>query len=371
LAAEFNDAGARMSNAQAGAPLVWILRGAKAGDYAQLQALARAIGWPFVAKQLRFRWFELLLHAWPRPTLGGLARHASDVLAPPWPDVILTAGRRNELVAHWIRRAAGGRPRLVHVGRPWSHPERFDLVISNRQYHLEPAGRVLVNDLPLHEVDTAAFARAAETWRARLADLPRPWTVLLIGGSSGPLVFSVAHARALARQTDALLDRGGSLLLSTSARTPPRSADALQDALRHAPDFVYRFGDPGENPYHALLALGDCFVVTGDSMSMLAETAATGKPVYLYDFADRRPWWRVASSYRWRPLVHRLSMAIGPRRMRRDVRRIHQRLLCAGQVRRLESPLPAAVGGTSPQDELHNSAVRVRALLGVRADSAG
>jgi uncharacterized protein len=369
---EFSEAGARMSNARADAPRVWILRGPKAGDYAQLHALARAIGWSFATKRLAFRPFELLLHAWPTPTLAALDRHASDELGPPWPDVILTAGRRNELVARWIQRAAGGRPRLVHVGRPWSHPSRFDLVISNRQYLLEASDRVAVNDLPLHDVDAAALARDAEVWRARFAELPRPLTVLLVGGSSGPLVFSPMHARELARQTDALLAQtGGSLLLTTSARTPAHSADMLLAALRHPPAFSFRFGDAGENPYRALLALGDCFIVTGDSMSMLAEARATGKATYLYDFADASPWWRSADSYRWRPLVHRLTMAIGPRRMRRDVRRIHRALLASGQVRSLaEAPLPTASGGPR-DDELGRAATRVRALLEVRAASAG
>ena len=38
-----------MSNA---VPLVWILRGPKAGDYAQLQLLARALDVPSVTKRL-------------------------------------------------------------------------------------------------------------------------------------------------------------------------------------------------------------------------------------------------------------------------------------------------------------------------------
>ena len=59
-----------MSNMRTHAPLVWILKGPKAGDYAQLQLLARALGVPAETKQLVFRPWELLLHAHPRPTLA-------------------------------------------------------------------------------------------------------------------------------------------------------------------------------------------------------------------------------------------------------------------------------------------------------------
>jgi len=38
-----------------------------------------------------------------------------------------------------------------------------------------------------------------------------------------------------------------------------------------------------ENPYFAYLALADAFLVTADSVSMISEAAATGKPVHILD----------------------------------------------------------------------------------------
>ncbi len=354
-----------MSNVR---PQVWILRGPKAGDYAQLQLLARALDVPSVTKHLVFRRWELLLHARPRPTLAALDRAASDALVAPWPDLVLTAGRRNELVARWIRDASGGRSRLVHVGRPWSHPSRFDLVVSNRQYWLDSGANVLVNDLPLTDLTAASLEPERQAWSAKWNALPRPWTVLLVGGDSGPLVFTPEHARELARQINArVAGSRGSLLLTTSARTPTRSADALLATL-HAPAFVYRWPSNDANPFRGLLACGDEFVVTADSMSMLAEACATGKPVYLFDYSDSSSdtaGGSRASAFRWKPLVHRLAMSIGPIRMRRDVRRIHAALLDAGRIQRLD-----AIGVDSMRVTASNSAIdlartveRVRALF--------
>jgi mitochondrial fission protein ELM1 len=344
---------------------VWILKGAKAGDFAQLRALANTIGWPFLVKQLVFRRFELLVHARPRPTLVGLDRRASDPLQAPWPDILLTAGRRNELVARHVRGASGGQTRLVHIGRPWSNPKHFDLVISNRQYMLDPSDQVVVNDLPLHDIDALSLAPERARWEPRFSHLPRPWTILLTGGNSGPLVFTTARARELGRQTNALLARvGGSLFVTTSARTPRRSADVLLETLM-APAYVFRFPSDGENPYRGLLACGDRFIVTGDSMSMLAEACGTAQPVYLYDFSQPGPWWRDPSAYRWKPFVHRLAMTIGPRRMRRDVRLIHRALLDAGRIRLLDDDRsPEANTADALRDgELLRTALRVRALL--------
>ncbi len=351
-----------MSNTRARAPLVWILKGPKAGDYAQLQLLARALGVSALTKQLVFRPWELLLHAWPRPTLVALDRAGSDPLEAPWPDLVLTAGRRNELVARWIRAASGDHTRLVHVGRPWSNPRHFDLVVSNRQYLLGESDNVIVNDLPLTDLTHESLATERALWGAKWARLPRPWTVVLVGGDSGPLVFSPEWARELARQLNARTSQlGGSLLLTTSARTSLRSADALLQHLK-LPGYVFRWPSKEPSPFRGLLACGDEFVVTADSMSMLAEASATGKPVFLFDFSDTE-WTR--SALRWKPLVHRLAMSIGPVRMRRDVRRIHAALLDEGRIRRLDV---AGDGGMKAQanrgsSDLERTVQRVRALL--------
>jgi uncharacterized protein len=39
----------------------------------------------------------------------------------------------------------------------------------------------------------------------------------------------------------------------------------------------------GDNPYYAYLAVADAFLVTGDSVSMISEAAATGRPVHILD----------------------------------------------------------------------------------------
>ena len=253
----------------------------------------------------------------------------------PWPDLVVTAGRRNELVALWIRARSGGRCRVVHLGRPWSRPERFDLVISTPQYALPAGVRVLVVPLPLHRLDLAGLAKAEAAWQDRLPALPRPWTALLVGGDSGDVVFTSALAGRLGRQISARVRAtGGSLLVTTSPRTP----NAFRRRLREAIDVPCWFRpwspEPGENPYLAFLALADRLVVTAESVSMITEALATGKPVLLADVASAgpRPWWLVPSCFRWKPLTHRLAMALAPVRFSRDVGRIHAELVGAGQV---------------------------------------
>jgi hypothetical protein len=123
------------------------------------------------------------------------------------------------------------------------------------------------------------------------------------------------------------------VLATDSPRTPAAAADALQAQLQR-PHFCYRWGGAGNNPYRGLLALADAFVVTGESMSMLAEALDTGKPLFIFDVGDgATPWWRLPHSFRYKPLSHRFAMRFGPRRMRRDIGKIQQRLVDSGRAR--------------------------------------
>jgi mitochondrial fission protein ELM1 len=154
-----------------------------------------------------------------------------------------------------------------------------------------------------------------------LAPLPAPRIALLLGGNSGAQVFTAAKSRRLGALVNGFARaQGGSLLVTDSARTPPGVTDALLGEI-DVPLHCHRWGGPREsNPYLGYLALAEQFVVTADSMSMVAEAEYTGRPVYLFSLEDGPDWWRRGYNYRFRPLTHRLAMRWGPRRMRRDVR---------------------------------------------------
>ena len=98
-------------------PNIWCLLGKKAGDNTQVRSLAEALGVSFTEKHIVARAWELLPHLLLRSTLAGIDQAASSELKPPWPDLVISAGRRNEPVARWIRRQSGNKTRLVHIGR--------------------------------------------------------------------------------------------------------------------------------------------------------------------------------------------------------------------------------------------------------------
>lgn len=366
------DAAVNDTAASAGpGPRTWVLTGHKAGDNTQVLALAKALGWAFEVKQLRYRWYELATNRLLGATLAGIDTTLSTPLQPPWPELVITAGRRNEPVARWLRKQSGGGARLVHIGRPWAALEHFDLIVTTPQYFLPERANVLHNQLPLHALTGERLASVASQWRDRFADLPRPWVAVLLGGDSGPFVFTAAKGERLGQLADAMAhDTGGSLLVTDSARTPQVFFDAFYNQIS-VPAHLYRWGmRPQDNPYLAYLALADRLVVTGESMSMLAEAAATHSPLYIFDPGDAsgsgatelRPWWLQRHNFRYRPLTHRLAMRLGPARMRRDVGNIQRALVASGRAVWLGQSFPRGAEFVPPRD-LERASARVRALF--------
>jgi hypothetical protein len=333
------------------APRVWVLTGNKAGDNSQVLALAEALGWPFEVKRFVNRRYEFVPNMLLGTTLIGIDREQSSPLEAPWPDLVLSAGRRNEPVARWIKAQAPERVRIVHVGRPWSSLDAFDLIVTTPQYRLPVRPNVLHNQTPLHRVTAERLAREAVRWQDRLAHLPRPYVVVVVGGSSGPYSYDIRAAERLAREASALAaSRGGSLLITTSARTPLPTIDAMEEHLS-VPACLFRWTkDAPDNPYFAFLGLADQIIVTGDSMSMLAEACATRKPVHIFDLGEgenamRPSTVQAAASIRRarsgrrhiershvKAFLYRQLMRFGPERLGRDIRIIHTHLVDSGRA---------------------------------------
>jgi hypothetical protein len=95
-------------------------------------------------------------------------------------------------------------------------------------------------------------------------------------------------ARRLGRLVNGLArSQHGSVLVTDSARTPPGVTDAFLAELDVAVH-CHRWGGPREdNPYLGYLGLAEQFVVTADSMSMIAEALFAAKPLFLFQSRRR------------------------------------------------------------------------------------
>jgi len=352
-------------------PTVWTLLGQKAGDNNQVLALAESLRWGWIEKHLQYISLELIPNRLLKVTLLGLKRKQSDDLGPPWPDLVISAGRRNEPVARWIRKQTGGQCRLVHIGRPWARPKHFDLIVTTPQYDLPKTPNVLYNELPLHRIDQQKLASAAQRWRPEFAHLPQPWLAVLVGGNSSCSQFTTAGLRYLARTANAIAaSKNGALLVTTSARSPKGTLAVVKKEI-NVPALFFDYNDEHTaNPYYGFLALADSFIVTAESISMLTESCATGKPVRLYDASypehagepSESNFITIEPRHPIRTLGTWLRNHLGPKRMRRDITRIHENLIQQERILMLGDDSDETALSTDSND-LENTVRRVRELF--------
>ena len=266
----------------------------------------------------------------------------------------------------------------MHIGRPWANPSRFDLVITTPQYRVPGRPNVVRNTLTLHQVTPARLSRGAEEWADAWRDLPRPFTGVLVGGDSGPFTLGPKAAGRLGRQASQLArERGGTLLVTTSSRTSARATQALREAL-DAPHDFYPWGPPGratpgratpggENPYWGILGLADRFIVTADSIAMLSETCATGRPVEMFDLGGMHEPGPRERDFRLGGLLYQGLLRWGWGPLTRDITLVHRELVDSGRAAWLgESPRPRRAEGSSDMER----ALRAVAGLFDQVDAA-
>lgn len=250
---------------------------------AQAIGLAEAIGRPFVEKRivLRAPWRWLPGHLCPF-ALSGLAPEG-DRLDPPWPDLLISCGRRSTAAAIAIRKASGGRTLAVHLQNPLTPVSAFDLVIAHPHDGLS-GDNVLLVETTIHRVTPDKLAEGRERFATAFAPLPSPRLGVLVGGRTKKGGFSEADAERLVAALGAHRSGGGGLMITTSRRTEPHVLAAIEARFAGDPGaFLWR--GEGENPYFGILAHADRLLVTADSTSMASEALSTGRPVDLFDFS--------------------------------------------------------------------------------------
>jgi uncharacterized protein len=365
------------------APRIWLLIGDKLGDNQQVEligeCLRRRFGWRCEKRCLRVKPAYKLGKPAFRPSRDHLDAGSNDLLTPPWPDVLITIGRRPSMVALWIKQQSAGHTRIVIVGRPRRWLDRFDLIVAPAHHHVPESANVVRLGLPSIVPDSAALAAAVQTWQPRFAAMRPPLFALFVGGPTKPYVFDATVAKDLMRcANDVVAREHGSLWVTTSPRTPPDVADALEEALPpHGR--LFRFA-PGcaDNPYLGLLACADRFIVTGDSVSMQVEVARLGKPLAIYalpvayGFVEylRRRLARIAYGDRRRGWLARSIRALqrsGVMKFPRDVGEIHQLLYKRGLAVPLGEVFPDPSAGEDV--DLERVVERIGRLIDVTGDA--
>ena len=259
---------------------LWTLTDGNAGNRRQADALAAALAhgpvldW-VLEPQVPWNWCA------PRRLPGASAAFGTSfahALADP-PRIAIGCGRQAALATRLLRQRGST---AVQILDPRIDTHHWDLVIAPEHDGLV-GDNVITLVGSLNPVDTLWLAQARAAF-ASFADLPQPRTALLLGGPSAHARFDLASFEALATRLDVVLAReGGSVMATTSRRTPMDVVAALRKRYVDTPNVVWCGDADGINPYPGMLAWADRIVATPDSVNMLSEACATDVPVFVFD----------------------------------------------------------------------------------------
>ena len=255
-----------------------------AGMASQVRALALALNTEIEMKTIAIgRPWDILPNIAYATPLGAYAirKAGGETLKLPYPDLVISCGRRASMAALGLKRVIrSDKTKFIHIHHPCVPMKCFDLVVTVNHDNISGAN-VIKTRFALHSVTPATLAKAKERFASRFSGFPTPVIAVLLGGTTSQYEFT---AEAMAQVVMALgrlaNTTPGSLLVTPSRRTGEVNTSMLKQVfagnLR-----VYVYDESGENPYMGMLALADTIIVTNDSVNMMSEACATGKPVYI------------------------------------------------------------------------------------------
>lgn len=257
----------------------WVLTDGAAGNRRQALALAEAltpsIREAVVDLRAPWSWFAPRLLPGSRMAMG----RNEDCLLPPWPRLVIGCGRQAAWATRQIRRWSRGACLTVQILDPRIDTRHWDLVIAPKHDGLH-GDNVLTPLGSLNPIDDAWLADGRDAF-AQFAALPGPRLGVLIGGERHGTPFDAAAADAfLAAVRSRVAADGGSVLVAASRRTPVERLPRIREAFAGLPGVVWTGSADGANPYPGILGWADRLVVTPDSVNMLSEACATGRPVH-------------------------------------------------------------------------------------------
>ena len=256
----------------------WVLSDGKAGDEAQCLGIAERLGLSPVIRRVKPRAPYVWLMPWGPVDPAEAPGKADSPIAPPWPDIVIASGRRTVAYLRRIRKESGGRTLTIYLKDPSTGADTAETIWVPLHDRLR-GENVLATLTSPHRISPERLAEA----RSQNPPWHRPSRItagVLLGGNSRNHRFTDQNITEFVARLASIAASGVHLVVTPSRRTPPALAAAIRDLCAASDGFFW--DGSGDNPYLAILAHADHLIVTADSVNMLGEAAATGKPIHLY-----------------------------------------------------------------------------------------
>ena len=275
-------------------PEVWVIIDDKAGHRNQVIGVADALGFPYVLKNLVYNKKANLPNFLKTDSLATIDIKKSDRISAPWPDIIISAGRKTVPIAKYIKKQAlkSGKSKCILTQLMWpsTYSKIFDIIAvpehDNLPKYVRNKPNIFTTIGAPHRINKEMLIEEQKIWSTTLAGYPSPRVALFVGGDTKLGKFDIKEADFFVNSAMKILNEiKGSLFVTTSRRTSNEISDYIYGMFKKRLGrsiYFHNFNRSRANPYYAFLASADIIIVTGDSISMCSEVCSAGKPVYIY-----------------------------------------------------------------------------------------
>jgi uncharacterized protein len=269
-------AGLRATHGRTG----WIISDGKAGNDAQTRGVFDALGLSYEIKRVNPAGIWRLLAPWGPVSPAERFGTAGSRFCPPWPDFAIAAGRLTTPYIRRLKQAAGRLTYTVILLDPKVGTGAADLFWVPEHDRLRGPNVITSLTAP-HSFAPRRLAELRRTMPADIAALPAPRVAVSVGGPDGNYRYAPPAVARLVAALHSLAGLGAGLMITPSRRTPAEVAALVRDATAGAQRLFW--SGEGDNPYPHFLAHADALVAPADSVNMVGEACATGRPVYVFE----------------------------------------------------------------------------------------
>lgn len=267
---------------------IWILADDRPGTFSQSVGLAEEIGLEYKIIKLSYSVFSILPNCFLSNSSLRISPQTRKTISEfgYLPKIIISAGRRCAPIALYLQKESAGKSKIIQIMNPNLNFKKFDFVILPKHDEIKSENfpNLITTIGSLTKVNDKIIESECQKFSAEFAGITKTKIALLLGGSSKKTKFEKDSGKKLAKIASKIAKNMDGILLILNSR---RTDDELTEAVKSNLDCDFKFFDWKENieknPYLAILGYCDFFIASGDSVSMISECAATGKPLYIFD----------------------------------------------------------------------------------------
>lgn len=259
---------------------ILVIKDTKVGTYKQALALAEFIGKPYEEINLEYNILGKLPNSLLASNIIHIKNNIKSIINLPFPKIIISCGRKTLPVAKYLKKQT--QAKIIHIMWPGNYDSMIDLLITPKHDNIkEKIDGIIPTIGGLSSVTPTKINFIYEQNKRYLPPLKDNIIGLLIGGNQKKLEFTKENVKELINKINDLAEKyNSSILYTTSRRTPKEIVNYIKNNILPSAIDIEQLGL--NESYLTLLGTAKYFIVTGDSVSMCSEIAATGKSLYIF-----------------------------------------------------------------------------------------